>query len=182
MFYWSRIRESNPPHLVGNQEFYRWTNPANFLLSVTNSMTISENAITESEKPLQIKGFDSGATIAWEAVVLPIYESCVCEGIIAEEDGKFNPFLSKNPAVLRTVRTWKENGKNPEESHKWPFQPYLFPTASAIIYGKVMKKVLLFRENPQYEWRISRFRKKALNFRIHCDTINVYRIYLSFRR
>ena len=27
--FWSRVRESNPPHLVGNQKYYRYTNPAN---------------------------------------------------------------------------------------------------------------------------------------------------------
>ena len=35
------------------------------------------------------------AFTAWEAVVLPIYESCICEGIIAEGCGKSNHFLSK---------------------------------------------------------------------------------------
>ena len=35
------------------------------------------------------------AFTAWEAVVLPIYESCVGVGIISEGDGKFKPFLSQ---------------------------------------------------------------------------------------
>ncbi len=35
------------------------------------------------------------AFTAWEAVVLPIYESCGCEGIITKLPGKFNTFLSK---------------------------------------------------------------------------------------
>ena len=35
------------------------------------------------------------AFTAWEAVVLPIYESCVSKGIIAKGHGNFNPFLSK---------------------------------------------------------------------------------------
>ena len=35
------------------------------------------------------------AFTAWEAVVLPIYESCVGKGIIAKQLGKFNCFLSK---------------------------------------------------------------------------------------
>ena len=34
------------------------------------------------------------AFTAWEAVVLPIYEPCSCEGIIAEDFQKFNCFLS----------------------------------------------------------------------------------------
>ena len=34
------------------------------------------------------------AFTAWEAVVLPIYESCVCADIIAREKGKFNHYLS----------------------------------------------------------------------------------------
>ncbi len=46
------------------------------------------------------------AFTAWEAVVLPIYESCVCEGIIAEGFGKFNPFLSKEEIP-------SGSGKNP---------------------------------------------------------------------
>ena len=40
------------------------------------------------------------AFTAWEAVVLPIYESCGCVGIIAEGIGKFNNFLSSCPQVL----------------------------------------------------------------------------------
>ena len=35
------------------------------------------------------------AFTAWEAVVLPIYESCVGKGIIAKGNGNFNLFLSK---------------------------------------------------------------------------------------
>ena len=35
------------------------------------------------------------AFTAWEAVVLPIYEPCVGEGIIAKGYGKSNHFLSK---------------------------------------------------------------------------------------
>ena len=57
-------------------------------------MTFSEIPFSESEKSLVRKDFQSITTLAWEAVVLPIYESCVCEGIIAEGFGKFNPFLS----------------------------------------------------------------------------------------
>ena len=35
------------------------------------------------------------AFTAWEAVVLPIYEPCIHIGdIIADQNGKFNPFLS----------------------------------------------------------------------------------------
>ena len=37
------------------------------------------------------------AFTAWEAVVLPIYESCASEGIIPEAKGKFNTFLSTGP-------------------------------------------------------------------------------------
>ena len=39
------------------------------------------------------------AFTAWEAVVLPIYESCVCRGIIAKPHRNFNHFLSE--AVLQ---------------------------------------------------------------------------------
>ena len=34
------------------------------------------------------------AFTAWEAVVLPIYESCVYLGIVAEQRENFNRFLS----------------------------------------------------------------------------------------
>ena len=43
------------------------------------------------------------AFTAWEAVVLPIYESCGCEGIIAKLSGKFNTFLSSPSAVAENV-------------------------------------------------------------------------------
>ena len=36
------------------------------------------------------------AFTAWEAVVLPIYESCMDKGIIAKGHGNFNHFLSKD--------------------------------------------------------------------------------------
>ena len=36
------------------------------------------------------------AFTAWEAVVLPIYESCDCRGIIADGEGKFNHYLSSH--------------------------------------------------------------------------------------
>ena len=62
---------------------------------MTNSVTFSEISFRKTENALETAGFRIGATMAWEAVVLPIYESCVCEGIIAEGFGKFNPFLSK---------------------------------------------------------------------------------------
>ena len=59
------------------------------------------------------------AFTAWEAVVLPIYESCACEGIIAEGYGKFKYFLSpgRNHSPTRhslvpgddmNKPTWKE--------------------------------------------------------------------------
>ena len=39
------------------------------------------------------------AFTAWEAVVLPIYESCDCRGIITDGKGKFNHYLSN--AIVR---------------------------------------------------------------------------------
>ena len=41
------------------------------------------------------------AFTAWEAVVLPIYESCGCVGIIAERHGNFNRFLSDYFSLFR---------------------------------------------------------------------------------
>ena len=35
------------------------------------------------------------AFTAWEAVVLPIYESCIYSGIIADSYEKFNHYLSR---------------------------------------------------------------------------------------
>ena len=63
-------------------------------------MTFSEITFLKSEKSLGYKDFQSDSTLAWEAVVLPIYESCGCVGIIAEGIGKFNTFLSSCPQVL----------------------------------------------------------------------------------
>jgi len=40
-------------------------------------MTFSEIPFPKSEKSLGCKDFQSSATMAWEAVVLPIYESCM---------------------------------------------------------------------------------------------------------
>jgi hypothetical protein len=57
-------------------------------------MTFSEIPFSKSEKSLEYKDFQSSATPAWEAVVLPIYESCACERIIAKGPGKFKWFLS----------------------------------------------------------------------------------------
>ena len=42
------------------------------------------------------------AFTAWEAVVLPIYESCKSEAIIAKQDGKSNHFLSMESAFPST--------------------------------------------------------------------------------
>ena len=46
---------------------------------------------------METAGFRISATMTWEAVVLPIYESCIGTGIIAERNGKFNHYLSKLP-------------------------------------------------------------------------------------
>jgi hypothetical protein len=62
---------------------------------VTNSITFFEISVLKLEKSLPHKDFLSSATLAWEAVVLPIYESCADRGIIAEGNGNSNPFLSK---------------------------------------------------------------------------------------
>ena len=39
------------------------------------------------------------AFTAWEAVVLPIYEPCIIEGIITKGHGKSNHFLSIDPPL-----------------------------------------------------------------------------------
>ena len=44
------------------------------------------------------------AFTAWEAVVLPIYESCISEGIIAKSVGKFNLFLSALSELMKMER------------------------------------------------------------------------------
>ena len=44
------------------------------------------------------------AFTAWEAVVLPIYESCICVGIIAKENRKFNHILSMYPLQFPPMR------------------------------------------------------------------------------
>ena len=43
------------------------------------------------------------AFTAWEAVVLPIYEPCGYEGIIAETNSDFNLFLSEWDIVFAAV-------------------------------------------------------------------------------
>ncbi len=43
------------------------------------------------------------AFTAWEAVVLPIYEPCGYHGIIPEENGKCNPFLSTDKGPLPSL-------------------------------------------------------------------------------
>jgi len=58
-------------------------------------MTFSKILFPKSEKSLGYKDFQSSATLAWEAVVLPIYEPCVAgERIITDLFGKFKPFLT----------------------------------------------------------------------------------------
>ena len=58
-------------------------------------MTFSKIPFPKSEKSLGYKDFQSGSTLAWEAVVLPIYEPCgISVSIIAEGFGKFKPFLA----------------------------------------------------------------------------------------
>ena len=42
-------------------------------------MTFSEIPLLKSEKSLVYKDFQTAHTLAWEAVVLPIYESCECQ-------------------------------------------------------------------------------------------------------
>ena len=66
-------------------------------------MTFSEIPFPKSEKSLGCKDFQLSATMAWEAVVLPTYESCTDEGIIAEGIGKFNPFLSNGKDMGYTI-------------------------------------------------------------------------------
>ena len=48
------------------------------------------------------------AFTAWEAVVLPIYEPCGYEGIIAETNGDFNHFLSSS----KMSRPCKQQGRS----------------------------------------------------------------------
>ena len=52
------------------------------------------------------------AFTAWEAVVLPIYESCICEGIIAKGDGKCNNFLSEDIGVVYAPGVWNNTNKS----------------------------------------------------------------------
>jgi len=59
-------------------------------------MTFSEIPFLEFEKSLVHRDFQSSDTLAWEAVVLPIYESCNCTGIIADGNGNFNHYLSED--------------------------------------------------------------------------------------
>ena len=58
-------------------------------------MTFSDILLSEFEKSLVCRDFQSGDTLAWEAVVLPIYEPCVIRvRIIADLIVKFKPFLA----------------------------------------------------------------------------------------
>ena len=57
------------------------------------------------------------AFTAWEAVVLPIYESCVYSGIIADRNGKFNHYLSRRFLVLGE-NLWYDNQKDRRFFHE----------------------------------------------------------------
>ena len=60
------------------------------------------------------------AFTAWEAVVLPIYESCVGVGIIADTNGKFNTFLSRALAGPAFYRLWGNGGNSCLRPRGWP--------------------------------------------------------------
>ena len=64
-------------------------------------MTFSEIRFRKAENALETVGFRIGATMTWEAVVLPIYESCICEGIISDQFGKSNHFLSEDGSTTK---------------------------------------------------------------------------------
>ena len=57
-------------------------------------MTFSKITSSKSEKALIHKDFSIGRMLAWEATIIADILTLRCVGIIAEEKGKFNLFLS----------------------------------------------------------------------------------------
>ena len=80
---------------IGRHQFLNWCQQISTVYLHVNgfdSLQISKRKWTPLWCPFSLEQ-DTGvepAFTAWEAVVLPIYESCVCVGIIAERFGKFN--------------------------------------------------------------------------------------------
>jgi len=63
-------------------------------------MTFSEIQFWKTENALEIADFQIGATMTWEAVVLPIYESCDDESIIPNPGKDFNHNLSNQSLTV----------------------------------------------------------------------------------
>ena len=80
--------------ISNKNEYYMGSPSVDYPISKKNRHPVGVPVLLEQDTGVE------PAFTAWEAVVLPIYESCVGEGIIAELFGKFNPFLS---AILRFV-------------------------------------------------------------------------------
>ena len=117
--FWSRIRESNPPPRLGKPLYYRCTNPAymkfelphggaagygstpptasapcrcTFSFGCAQSCDAVHRSRLATAKCLR----SSPPSAAWEAAVLPMYESCVeFVSIIASFRQKSNRFLAK---------------------------------------------------------------------------------------
>ena len=77
---------------LGSYYNSRYTNPAKYLLSVTNSMTFSKIPLLKSEKSLVYKDFQTAHMLAWDAVVLPISEFCKC-GYYSKHPGGIQAFF-----------------------------------------------------------------------------------------
>ena len=118
--FWSRIRESNPPPRLGKPLYYRCTNPAymkfelphggaagygstpptasapcrcTFSFGCAQSCDAVHRSRLATAKCLR----SSPPSAAWEAAVLPMYESCVeFPHIIASFRQKSNRFLANN--------------------------------------------------------------------------------------
>ena len=118
--FWSRIRESNPPPRLGKPLYYRCTNPAYMKFELPHGgaagygstlPTVSApcrytfsfgcaqscDAVHRSRLATAKCLRSSPPSAAWEAAVLPMYESCVeFVSIIASFRQKSNRFLANN--------------------------------------------------------------------------------------
>ena len=56
-------------------------------------MTFSEIRFRKTENALESAGFRIGAIMTWEAVVLPIYESCSYHGHYSRQRSEIQPFF-----------------------------------------------------------------------------------------
>ena len=115
--FWSRIRESNPPPRLGKPMYYRCTNPA-YEVFIAVLCTADTGVLRSCAASVSLRIFFwlcqklrccasrpscggkmlviEPASSAWEADVLPMYESCVeFLDIIASFLQKSNRFLAK---------------------------------------------------------------------------------------